>query len=291
MTDQQKLPAPVEVTGPGVYDLPEAEYHARPELSSSGARKLLPPSCPALFKHWRDNPEPHNPVFELGTAAHKLVLGVGPDLVLVDADEWRTNAIKAEVAAIRDAGGVPLKPAAYAAVHEMAAALRAHPFAGALFAPGSGKAEQTVLWRDEQTGVDCRALIDWLPNPSPGRRLIVPEFKTCRSAAPDDIEKAFASYGYVQQADWYLGALRARKVADASTEFVFVFQEKEAPYLVTLAQPDPSAMRLAERLNREARETYADCVRRDHWPAYSEDVELIGLPVWYERLHGAGDAW
>lgn len=38
------------ITEPGVYDLPAEVYHADPveggSLSSTGARKLLPPSCP-----------------------------------------------------------------------------------------------------------------------------------------------------------------------------------------------------------------------------------------------------
>jgi hypothetical protein len=67
---------PVTITGPGVYDqVPEHVYHADPipggSLSSSGARKLLAPSCPALFKHDQDNPQPHKKTFDIGTAAHK----------------------------------------------------------------------------------------------------------------------------------------------------------------------------------------------------------------------------
>jgi hypothetical protein len=121
----------LELSEPGVYDIPEDAYHRDPvpggSLSASGAKKLLPPSCPALFHHELRNPEPPKRVFELGSAAHKLVLGSGPELVRIDADEWRTNAVKAEVAAARDRGAIPLKPAAYDAVHQMAAALRSHP--------------------------------------------------------------------------------------------------------------------------------------------------------------------
>ena len=46
--------AEVVVDEPGVYDgLDEAAYHADPvpggSLSASGAKLLLPPSCPALY--------------------------------------------------------------------------------------------------------------------------------------------------------------------------------------------------------------------------------------------------
>jgi hypothetical protein len=85
------------VTTPGPHaQLPEAAYHNDPvpggSLSSTGARKLLPPGCPAKYRWWADNREPFKAVFEEGKAAHRKVLGVGPELVLVDRRErWDTN--------------------------------------------------------------------------------------------------------------------------------------------------------------------------------------------------------
>jgi hypothetical protein len=63
-------------TTPGFYDdIPEAEYHAdRDSLSVSGAKVLL--KAPALFKWQQDHPV-HKDVFDFGSAAHALVLGVG----------------------------------------------------------------------------------------------------------------------------------------------------------------------------------------------------------------------
>ena len=148
MADQLTVPPLHEVDGPGVYDLPAEVYHARPELSSTGIRKLLPPSCPALFDYEQRNGSPTRRVWEIGSAAHKLVLGVGPKLVLVDRPRWDTNEIKAELAEIRAAGDIPLKHAEYDQVHAMADALRAHPLAGALFRPGTGLAEQALIWQE-----------------------------------------------------------------------------------------------------------------------------------------------
>src|SRR2546421_646443 len=87
------------ITEPGLYeDLSVETYHADPvpvgSLSSSGARKLLPPGCPALFAYEREHPPEPTATFDLGHAAHKMVLGVGPEVVKIDADNWRTNAVK-----------------------------------------------------------------------------------------------------------------------------------------------------------------------------------------------------
>src|SRR5207248_11468429 len=88
-------PGDVQIVEPGVYDITNDVYHADPvpqgSLSSTGARQLTPPNCPALFKWQLDHPEPPNSVFDIGTAAHKLVLGDGPQIVEVDADDWRSK--------------------------------------------------------------------------------------------------------------------------------------------------------------------------------------------------------
>jgi len=200
VTDLLDAPAIV----PGVYDIPEADYHRDPvpggSLSSSGARKLLPPSCPAIFRHEQLNPPPPKKVFDLGSAAHKLVLGSGPDLVRIDADEWRTNEVKEQVAKVRERGGIPLKPAEYQQVHDMAAALRRHPVAAALFDPAHGRPEQTLIWQDTDTGVSCRARLDWQPDPGPGR-MILPDYKGLALDTPIPTPDGWTTMGALSVGD------------------------------------------------------------------------------------------
>ncbi|MGW1158462.1 PD-(D/E)XK nuclease-like domain-containing protein [Streptomyces sp. NPDC002513] len=279
-TAVQQHQAAEQITEPGIYNLTNDEYHAqRDSLSSSGARMLLPPSCPALFRYAQDNPNEPKKTFEIGTAAHKLVLGEGPDLVLVDADKWTTNAVKAEVAAIRDEGGIPLKHAEYEQVHAMADALRRHPVAAALFDPARGKPEQSLFWRDRQTGVMRRARFDWLPDARAGR-LIIPDYKTCRSAEPAALARAVEEFGYHQQDDWYRAGARALGLADDSAAFVFVCQEKTPPYVVTVVEMDAEARRIGAARNRRALEIYAECTGAGHWPGYSDEIAYLSLPTW-----------
>lgn len=268
------------ITEPGIYQMTNEEYHAdRGSLSSSGARLLLPPSCPALFRHAQDTPPEPKKTFEIGTAAHKLVLGEGPDLVQVDAEKWTTNAVKAEVAAIRDEGGIPLKPSEYEQVHSMADALRRHPIAAALFDPSRGKPEQSLFWRDRRTGVMRRARFDWLPDARSGR-LIIPDYKTCRSAEPSALARAVEEFGYHCQDDWYRAAARALGIGDEHTAFVFVCQEKTAPYLVTVVEMDATARRIGAARNRRALEIYAECTEAGVWPGYSDEIAYLSLPTW-----------
>lgn len=280
------------ITEPGVYDLPAEAYHADPipggSLSSSGARRLLPPSCPALFRHEQLHGRKPRRVFEIGHAAHALVLGTGSELVRVEADNWRTKAAQEKAAEARGRGAVPLLPDEYAEVHAMAAALRAHPVASALFAPDHGRGEQVLAWRDAQSGIWRRAMLDWLPDPGAGR-LIVPDYKTTTCAAPLELSKTVHKYGYHQQHAWYVDGAQALGLGDQDAAFVFVFQEKTAPYLVTVIELDALALRIGREMNRQAIEIYAHCSESGVWPGYSDDVESVPLPVWVERAYERGE--
>lgn len=280
--------ADTQILRPGVYGgLPDAVYHADPvpggSLSSSGARRLLPPSCPALFKYEQDNGRPPKKAFDMGHAAHQRILGVGPELVKVVADDWRTKAARdaRDEAYARDA--VPLLAAQFDVLEEMAEAIAAHPIAQALFQPDNGVAETSMFWTDEKSGVMRRSRLDWLPNPG-SRRVIVTDYKSALSAEPGKFARAAMDYGYHQQAAWYLDGVIALEVAD-DPAFVFVVQEKTAPYLVSVIELDPLALRIGRHLNRHALNIYAACSRTGRWPGYTDDVELVSLPGWYENKY------
>lgn len=266
---------------PGIYDIPAHVYHAdRTSLSSTGARKLLPPSCPAKFRWEQDHPPARKKEFDFGTAAHAYVLGTGPELAVVHEVDWRSKHAQSQrEAAILD-GKVPLLLSEFKQVEAMAKALREHPVAAALFAEGSGVAERSLYWVDRQTGVTRRARPDWLPHPRAGR-LIIPDYKTTRDASTAAVEKALYEYGYFMQAPWYEDGARALLADDVA--FVFVFQEKTPPYLVNVFEPSALAVRLGRELNRRALEVFAECSASGVWPGYGDDIKYASLPVWAEN--------
>ncbi len=279
----------VVINEPGLYaDLPNDVYQSDPipgrSLSSSGARRLL--DCPAKFHHERTAGRAPKRAFDLGHAAHKEVLGVGECLVWVDAKDWRTKAAQEEQAAAYAVGKVPLLVGDKPRVEAMAKALRENEYAAALLAPGSGVPEASIVWRDEPSGVMCRARFDWLPHVEDGFRLIVPDYKTCQNGHPSTCQKSIASYGYHQQADWYLSGLKALGMAgDQEPAFVFIFQETTAPYVVTIVQPDARAMEIAADLNRRAIDLYVHYSNTNRWPGYADGPLTMPLPAWVERAY------
>ena len=274
--------AGVIVTEPGFYDLTDEEYFSDPipegSLSSSGARKLLPPSCPALFKYERFHGQAPKAAFDLGHAAHKLVLGSGPELVEIRAEDWRTKAAKEARDEAYAAGMVPVLSRELGTVQDMAAAIRSHPKASVLLDPARGEAEQSGFWFDTEFSLWRRAKFDFVPFDGPGR-LVGVDYKTAVSANPDSIKKSVANYGYHQQDAWYRDTLAAL-TGDTDPVLLFVVQEKTAPYIVTVVELDYMAVKDGRELNRRAMDLYVRCVADDHWPAYSDDITLIGLPPW-----------
>jgi hypothetical protein len=283
------IEAGVVVGEPGVYDgLDEAAYHADPvpggSLSASGAKLLLPPSCPALYRYRRDHPKV-SAEFDFGTAAHKLVLGTGPPIDIIDAKNWQTKAAQDKRKASRAAGRVPMLTDEFCEVVAMEAAIREHPVAGQLFDPARGTAEQSMFWQDDEFGIWRRARLDWILNPrNIGGRFLVADYKTTTDASPAAIRKTVANLNYHMQAAWYIDAVE--QFYDLGPAFLFVFQEKTAPYLITIAELDDDAIRAGRARNRDACEIWRDCTQAGVWPGYTDDIELITLPPWAARTEG-----
>jgi PDDEXK-like domain of unknown function (DUF3799) len=270
---------------PGIHDgIPEPDYHRDTwALSASGAKLLLPPNCPARFKYTMiDHPnEDTRQVFQFGKAAHRTVLGVGPDIVYVAADSWRTKAAKDKRAQAEARGAVALLEETRGVIEAMVAALRAHPLASALFS--EGRPEQSLYFQDPESAVMLRGRLDWLRPPAVTGRYLIVDYKTADSADPEVFGRKAIDYAYHLSAQWYRRLVMGLGLAD-DPAFLHVVQEKEPPYLVTVCQIPGEALRIADRINRRAINRYAECQAADTWPGYSDhDVAVAPTPAYYLR--------
>jgi hypothetical protein len=221
---------------------------------------------------------------EAGTIAHNLLLGAGPELVIVDAPDWKTKRAQELAAYARLADKVPILRDAYLEIQTMVAALKTDRRVAALLDQEWGTPETSIFWRDQPTEIMLRARIDWCPTLDPDRRSLLVDYKTSNTADPDEFPNTARKFGYHQQGAWYREAAIASGIADEDCKFLFIVQERTPPYLVSVIELDTPAMRIGALLNRRAINLYAECLEAGSWPGYSDNVDLVSLPIWYERL-------
>lgn len=266
-----------------VRDLTATEYHAdpcpQPSLSSSIAR-ILCESSPAHARaaHPRLNPAAEDEEaehFDIGTAAHAILLEGTNAVQIIDAENYRTNVAKAQRDAARLAGKTPLLAKVWADVQAMVAATRAqldaHVDGRTMFK--DGQPEQTLIWNEN--GVWCRARTDWL------RHGAIDDYKTTSATAnPEALSRTLFSNGWDIQCAFYLRGLKAITGDDAI--FRFACQETYAPYALSVVTLGPDAMVLAEKKVLYAIELWRECLKSDKWPAYPNRTAYASLPTWVE---------
>lgn len=245
------------------YSMPEAEYHARPELSSTGARRIL--DSPARFKYWSENPQPPKAAFDVGTAAHTKILGTGANIVLYP-DEHLTPSgnVSTKAATVeweqeqRAAGLTPIGRADAARVNVMAEAVLGDRDARQVLESIQGREVSIVA---EVEGVPVRARFD-LYDGTHGADL-----KTTRDASPRGFNRSVGTYGYHHQADWYTRAHYA-ETGRPLRSFRFVVVEATPPHLVGVYDLDFGWQQKAAEDMTQARATYRRCVESGEWPGY-----------------------
>lgn len=262
------------------YAMPDAIYHSRPELSSTGARRLL--KSPAKFKWEQDHPRPGKRDYDVGHAAHAKVLGVGSDVIEYPADHLTpsgrvsTKAATLAWAADQRANGlVPVSPDDIAAVNAMAESVLAHPKARALF-EADGHREVSAFASVE--GVASRARLDALVGD------IGVDLKTTRRTAnAEGFSRESSDHGYFVQEAWYRDVLLAEGIE--LSDFVFISVEKEPPYLVGVNRHDPVFQDMGKSAVAEARSRYRRGIETGEWPGYSTDIEYASPPAWMAMLY------
>lgn len=254
-------------------DLDEASYHQRKELSSTGARLIL--DSPARFKYWQEHPQPSKAVFDLGSAAHAKILGVGASIIVYPPEHLtasgNVSTSKATVAWEQEQRGnglIPITSKDARRVDRMAEAVLADADARQVLEGIQGR-EASII-QDVQ-GVPCRARFDLYDG------INAADLKTARDASPRGFNRSVGSYGYhIQQA--FYSDVHYAETGDPLRSFKFIVVEAAAPHLVGVYELDPMWMDVAAGKVFNARETYKRCVETNTWPGYG--AATLTAPTW-----------
>jgi len=292
------------ITAPGIYTMPENEYHAdccEPFSLSRGIAQLLVNTNPRKAYHASPKLGGNGGIIptkamDAGSIVHSLVLGKGAGIQVLTATyddkhakagqpvaDYATKAAKSERDQIREDGKIPVlsheEPSLRLCAKTALDQMRKHPDCGDFFAPG--QSEAVVVWQED--GLWFRIMIDRLPdNP----RASPYDVKlTELSAAPGNWDRRLQKI-YAFQDAFYRRGLRAVRGIDPAP-MLFPVIEMEAPYCVALHAAAPSLQFVAEQEVERAIRIWKRCVATNAWPGYPPFTVWVEAANW--QLSAAED--
>ena len=249
---------------------PDEVYHAKGKdyLGSHDLIEFM--KNPLLFHKKRVGlvTERESPAFDLGRAAHVLVLegrdrfeteyAVGGPINPSTGQPYGANT-KAFAEWAEQVGKPVLSDSDAALIEQMNAAVAGHEATNDLLA--GGVAEGVV--RVEYCGLPCQARLDWL---NPERGLV--DLKTCHNL--DVFEMDASAYRYAHQLAFYAALLMEASGRRFDVHIVAV--EKQEPFRCGVWHIGPDVLKRARQQNEEAMHRLRDCQEQDVWPTGYEDV-------------------
>lgn len=248
-----------------------------PSLNSGLANLLLTHSAAHVrYNHPRLNPAwtPDDVRdYDLGSAAHGVLLE-HRELVVVNYPDYRTKHAQALRVDAKIAGKLPVLAHQAADIGAMVTTARAALAACSdLESIGPLIAEQTICWGDNGARLRCRP--DWV---SEDWRMILSYKTTKASAEPDSFIRTLLGGGYEVQAAFEITGVKA--LSGTEPQYVWLVQEVEAPFAVSLLGLSPALAALGAGKYRAAVQLWAHCMARDVWPSYPPRICWLDPPPW-----------
>jgi hypothetical protein len=279
-----------EAPNPGIYkDVPFAEYLSWPAVSNSGIKLAL-----RSLAHFKARPEIESTsAMRLGSFLH---CGVLEPLAIVEryavmpryendaenvtrggekSSSTGTVYFKEKAAEFRAAnvGKEIVSEEDYKALVGVHRSLMQSERAREYLTEW-GHAEVSILWKDPETELLCKARIDFLNSG-------INDLKSCADAAR--FANAMADNGYHRQAAHYQNGYRV--LTGEAKPFRLIAVESKPPHGVRAAPVNIDALETGWSEVRRALLSIAEAYRDDNWPSYSDPSSWC-LPSWY----GGGDA-
>lgn len=273
------------VTVPGIYDdIPIEAYHGREicpghSVSKTGIKDLL--DCPLVY--WSSsylNPDrapPRTDPLRFGAAIHMAL--THPVDFAAKVKSWPRFIAKNEMerAAHEARGGIVLRDSELQPINDMIFALRQDKAAMELLSH-PGYVEQTIAWKDEETGIWLRTRPDFRA----ANERYVMDYKTAASADPATAWRQVFNLYYHVQAAMLSDGLHAT-TGRRPRSVIYLFQSKTAPYPTSMINISESAMQVGRMLIKKALRRLRKCLDDGHFPSYTPNGPIsLEMPGWVE---------
>jgi len=220
-----------------------------------------------------------------GHATHAAILEpkVFDSLYCAEPDfgDLRTKAARAsrDTWRVERENHATLPPKEYAKCIAMRDKVMADPY-WKEFVVGKGQNEITVLWTDEETGLDCKARIDRLTVAHGYPTLL--DIKTDCGVGDRGIERAIFKYHYHIRMAWYAHALS--RVKPAEWRIVLLWILNEPPHTLRTTEFDEAWLKEGQNGFRACLNKYAECLKTGYYPGYPHGIDVVPMPIWAYRF-------
>jgi hypothetical protein len=250
-----------------------AEYLKIDAVNASSLKEMR--RSPLHYAHRKANPREDTARLAMGRATHTAVFE--PDRFALDfAVFMGERRAGKEWAAFCEThpNQTILKEPEYATCLAMRDAVRSHPVAGPALAP-PGEAEKVLVWTDAETGLRCKARLDWW---RPG---LLADLKTTADIDRDRFAATSYRLGYHMQLAFYRAGLIANGLDAPNPRIIAV--EAAAPHDVAVFPLEDDALyageiEVADLLARVAAGKFSG-----KWPGRYPEETPLPLPAWALR--------
>lgn len=273
------------------YGIPFEEYQRWPAVNFSTLKGMR--GTASKCKYAMHHPKEQTPAMVLGSALHIATLEparfeqmfhICPPCDRRTTEGKATYAqesLKAEGKILIRQGGDDSDKSAIGEVEcirGMAKAIHASKTA-ARFVDGTGQNEVSMLWKDAETGLMCKARTDrMMPDFEKWKCPVIVELKSTRDADDWDFAKDVTSRGYHIQAACYCHGHQV--ITGKRPAHVIIAVENFPPYDLKVHMLDDSAMASGAQQYRNLLNHYAECVKSGLWPGYADKINELQLPKW-----------
>jgi len=279
------------------YEISNDVYHGfgSPGVSRSGLALCL--LCPQEFQEKHLGPQEERTeekriALIIGNASHTIVLEPKRftqqyvsdfDIIQQVIDEnpdvksprgtKRFKELRADLIASSE-GLTVLKSKEYDDVYKLVDIINTNDLARSMLT--GGKAEHTLYWIDDATGVLCKDRIDLIRDDLDRPKIV--EFKTIANI--HKFRGHIGEHHYDMQAVIHFEAVH--RVLKIKAPTVFVVRQKESR-VIRFGQLSNRFLDIGHRKWRKSLDIYARCMKDSMWPGFPQEVEDMDPEVWYEK--------
>jgi len=278
---------PVGTLGPGLHQIPMADYHRDPcpiPSASCSILETLLDKTPhhAWLQHPRLNQDGWKPSessrkADIGSAVHEMATRRGRGIVTIEANDYRTRAAQEARDAARAAGRTPIllgdRERAAVILQSLRKRVREHPDTRGAFRDGRG---EVTMIAQMGPGLYGRAMVDWIQDHT------LWDLKTTASDIGDEaLRRRIGTDNLDMRAAWYLHLASTLHAEERSQwRYVYAFIETSEPYECRFIELTGPQLDEGEEKMIWALDVWKNCLLDGSWPGYPAGIEKLEAAPW-----------